>query len=599
MKLFRSITSSLRAKLLTMFIILTCMPLITVGLISYQKSYHTVFNTSKSQTMLLAEQLARDIDSLFTDTRKLLELEKNPQVLQYLFSQNDTYENAKDILRTMDSYRQTYQYDSVLNVTMINMYGRGISERKGVFQVSIPLISGEPFKELLQNKETVMNIPSSDPKALPPLDGSDYQGRSVISILSTIKQRVTHEVIGYIIIDLDDSIVRRFCDTNTIGKNGFFYVADESGAPILIPTRLNGTEIKWPRHETLSLILRGPDKHIVDKSEGKPKFIFASPSKTTGWSIVGLVPLQEIVWEAQSIRQLIVVSVVLSIIFALTLHYILTKRLTLPLHILKKKMQLAASGFLEAKVMPVGNDEITDLGNSFNTMIDKIRMLLDQCVQEQHELKKAELRALQAQINPHFLYNTLDSILWLAEAGKKEQVVQVVLALSRFFRIGLSKGRDWITIEKEVEHLQSYLIIQQTRYRDILDYEICVDPGIHPLPILKMILQPIVENALYHGLKNKRGKGRIRISGHTAGNKDILFRVEDNGIGISEARLHKLLEELQNMQIPESTGQEVSGGFGLHNVHQRLRLFYGESYGVQVESVESEGTTVTLRIPMR
>lgn len=597
LRVIRRISSSLRGKLLTMFIFLTCLPLITIGLISYQKSYSTLLQNSKSATLLLSNQIIRDMDNLFLDTRKLLELEKNPSVLQFLFSQNDTYKNAKDILKTMGSYRQTYQYDNVLNVTMINTYGRGISERKGVFQVNLKPLSAPPFKALLKQSDAVLNLPSAGESALEPLDGSRYKDQ-YISIISTIKQRVTHEVIGYMIIDLNGSTVRSFCDNVTIGKSGFVYVVDEAGQPIFKPANL-ASKWRMPQAEELSPLIHGMEKSYIDQTAGKPRFVFANTSKVTGWSIVGSVPLQEIMYDANSIRKLIIVSVVLSIVFAITLHYFLTKRLTLPLHILKKKMQLAASGFLEAKVTPSGNDEIADLGTSFNTMIDKIRMLLDQSIKEQRELKKADLRALQAQINPHFLYNTLDSILWLAEAGRKEQVIQIVLALSRFFRIGLSKGKDWITIDKELEHLENYLIIQQIRYRDILDYDLAVDASLGSFPILKMILQPLVENALYHGLKNKRGKGMIRVSGHMAVNRDIVLVVEDNGIGMPESKLMELQDELKHLKIPEKTENEVSGGFGLHNVHQRLRLYYGEAYGVLLESKLSQGTRVTVTIPIR
>jgi two-component system, sensor histidine kinase YesM len=595
--IFRRITSSLRGKLLLMFICLTCLPLISVGLISYQKSYNTLLQNSKSATLLLSDQVIRDMDNLFLETRKLLELEKNPSVLQFLFSQNDTYRNAKDILQTMGSYRQTYQNDNVLNVTMINTYGRGISERKGVFQVNLNSISGPPFQSLLKQTDTVLNLPSSGASALNPLDGSRYKDH-YISIVSTIKQRVTHEVIGYMIIDLNDRTVQQFCDQVTIGKSGFLYIVNEAGQPIFKPATLTDNGM-LPQAEVLAPLIQEVEKHSIDQTAGKPRFVFANRSQVTGWSIVGSVPLQEIVYDANSIRKLIIVSVVLSIIFAITLHYFLTKRLTLPLHILKKKMQLAASGFLEAKVTPTGKDEISDLGKSFNSMIDKIRTLLDQSIKEQRELKKADLRALQAQIHPHFLYNTLDSILWLAEAGRKEQVIQVVLALSRFFRIGLSKGKDWITVNKELEHLENYLIIQQIRYRDILDYEIDVNANIRQLPILKMILQPLVENALYHGLKNKRGKGQIRVSGHITANREIRLVVEDNGKGMTESKLEELRGELRQLQIPEKTENEVSGGFGLHNVHQRICLYYGEAYGIQLESWPTQGTKVTVTVPIR
>ena len=598
MVLFQKIASSLRAKLLTMFIILTCVPLISVGLISYDKSFNTVFTNSKSSTLLLADQLSRDIDNLFADTRKLLELGNNPNVLHYLFSQSDNYSDAKNILNTMASYRQTYKYDSVLNITMTNLYGRGISERKGVFQLEGNPLRNPNFAYLIRNPDVVLNIPSSGKSAIDRLDGFQYNYHNVISIISTVKQRVTHEIIGFIIIDLDDSIIKSYFNTVTIGTSGFLYVADDSGSPIFGPSNLDGQR-KWPNKEQLSSMLTGPDRYYIDSSVGKPNFIFASPSKLTGWSMVGIVPLQEIMKQAHSIRQLIIVAVVLSIIFAITLHYFVSNRLTRPIHVLKKQMQLAASGFLEAKVTTTGTDEIAELGNSFNSMISKIRMLLKQSIKEQQEIKKAELRALQAQINPHFLYNTLDSIVWMAEAGKKEEVIQLVIALSKLFRISLSKGMDLIPIEKELEHLQSYMTIQQIRYRDILDYEIDVDSEIYSFPILKMTLQPIVENALYHGLKYKRTKGFIRIRGYVENRNTILIKVEDNGIGMPPARLEQLCKDLIEPQLPEATSQAISGGFGLHNVYRRIRLYYGDHFGVHIDSKENEGTTVTIRIPMQ
>lgn len=598
MKLFRWISSSLRAKLLTLFVILTCVPLIAVGLISYQKSYNTVYANSKARALLEAEQLARDIDVLFTDTKKLLELGKNPQVLHYLFSQSDTYGDAKEILRTMESYRKTYQYDSVLNITMINLYGRGISERKGVFQLDRNPLRDPHFSFLMRNPDATVHLPPSRTTSFIRLDGFQYESNHVISIMATVKQRITHEVIGFIVIDLDDSVFRRFTDSVSIARTGFFYVVDETGEPIFVPSDPT-KQIQLPDTEAMQSILHSPGYNAIDSSQGKPKFIFTSDSPSTGWKIIGQVPLQEIVEEANGIRQLIILSVTLSIIFAISLHFFISTRLTRPVQILKNKMRLAASGYLDAKVTSTGYDEISDLGTSFNTMLEQIKKLLEQSIKEQEEIKKSDLRALQAQINPHFLYNTLESIVWMAEAGKKEQIIQLVQSLSKLFRISLSKGRDWISLETELEHVHSYLVIQQMRYRDILDYEIDVDPLLHSYSILKMTLQPIVENALYHGIKNKRGKGLIRITGRYNDSQDITLTVADNGQGMSPGRLAELLQHLSTPQLPEETGKEVSGGFGLHNVQQRLKLFYGEGYGVRIDSVEGEGTTVTLRIPKK
>jgi len=250
---------------------------------------------------------------------------------------------------------------------------------------------------------------------------------------------------------------------------------------------------------------------------------------------------------------------------------------------------------LQALMTSDNVDEITELGMSFNIMIGKIRELLDSKIKEQKNLKKAELRALQAQINPHFLYNTLDTIIWMAESNKTEQVVEIVSALSKFFRISLSKGRDWITIAEEIERTKSYLTIQKMRYRDILDFDIQVDDRVKENTILKLILQPLVENALYHGIKNKRQGGTIQVCAKLNNENEVLLVVEDNGIGFTAEKLAQLQKELET----DSDDIRAESGFGIGNVNNRIRLYYGKQYGLSVKSEYNTGTCVTLVIPVK
>jgi two-component system, sensor histidine kinase YesM len=250
---------------------------------------------------------------------------------------------------------------------------------------------------------------------------------------------------------------------------------------------------------------------------------------------------------------------------------------------------------LEVLVTKNNVDEITELGMSFNIMIGRIRELVDAKTKEQENLKKAEMRALQAQINPHFLYNTLDTIIWMAESQRTDQVVQIVRALSNFFRLTLSKGRDWITIAEEIERTRSYLTIQKMRYRDILDYTIEVDDGALDNTILKLILQPLVENALYHGIKNKRQGGTISVRVTQPREAEVLLEVEDNGIGIVPeklAQIHALLAD-------DSGEIQLESGFGLKNVDKRVKLYYGKPYGLSIRSEVNVGTCVALVIPAR
>ena len=250
---------------------------------------------------------------------------------------------------------------------------------------------------------------------------------------------------------------------------------------------------------------------------------------------------------------------------------------------------------LQALVTHGNVDEITELGMSFNIMIGRIRELLDAKVKEQENLKKAELRALQAQINPHFLYNTLDTIIWMTESKKTDEVIEIVRALSSFFRISLSKGRDWITIGEEVERTRSYLTIQKMRYRDIVDYQIEMDEGVAGNTVLSLVLQPLVENALYHGVKNKRQGGTIVVRVKPRNQDEVLLQVEDNGIGFTAEKLAQLQAELDD----DSGELKSESGYGIGNVNQRIKLYYGRQYGVSIKSEYQAGTCATIIIPAR
>lgn len=295
-------------------------------------------------------------------------------------------------------------------------------------------------------------------------------------------------------------------------------------------------------------------------------------------------------WQILSI--ILVFSAVAFSVFA---AWSLSKSIYTPIKKLHDVTTTITKNDLQALMTSDNVDEITELGMSFNIMIGKIKELLDSKIKEQENLKKAELRALQAQINPHFLYNTLDTIIWMAESKQTEQVVKIVSALSSFFRISLSKGMDWITIGEELERIRSYLTIQQMRYRDILDFKIEADEDVSENTILKLILQPLVENALYHGIKNKRQGGTITVRARRSGSDEVLLEVEDNGIGFTPEKLKQLRTELED----DSDDIKLESGFGIGNVNKRIRLYYGKPYGISVESEYTTGTCVTLVIPAK
>ena len=286
------------------------------------------------------------------------------------------------------------------------------------------------------------------------------------------------------------------------------------------------------------------------------------------------------------------VLLVIILIGALTISRKIMEGITKPIRHLCRTAERAGRGDFEARAHEENIDEIDVLNSSFNRMIEELGKLVEDIRVEQLNLRATELRLLQEQINPHFLYNTLDNIIWLAESNETEQVVNMVSALSDFFRTTLSKGKDYISVKDEEMHINSYLQIQQFRYRDILDYEINIDKKLYEYEILKLTLQPLVENALYHGIKGKRGLGHISVTGYMIDGL-LEFQIKDNGIGMNAERL----DAVRKIMTGEMEDTREKGGFGLFNVNERIRLNYGREYGLRIESVYQEGTCIWVTVP--
>ena len=288
---------------------------------------------------------------------------------------------------------------------------------------------------------------------------------------------------------------------------------------------------------------------------------------------------------------LIGILLALTIAFAILAQRSLSKAVRDPIALLERMAASIAEGDLRARVQHPNVTELQGLTESLNIMAVKLQRLIDENRREQENLKRSELRTLQAQITPHFLYNTLDAIVWLAEAGRTEEVIHVTEAMSDFFRISLSQGRDWIPLADEVKHLQGYLTIQKIRYRDILDYEIDIPQELYHKEILKLLIQPLVENAIYHGIKHRRGKGMVRVIGRE-NDGWMELTVTDNGAGMTPERLKLVQESLMS----EASAPMDQPFFGLLNVNKRIQLYYSQQEGLQIES-DKTGTTVKLRVP--
>jgi two-component system sensor histidine kinase YesM len=289
-----------------------------------------------------------------------------------------------------------------------------------------------------------------------------------------------------------------------------------------------------------------------------------------------------------------VILTLCAVVFAVVATWRISESIYRPIKKLHDVTNTITRDDLRALMTRDNVDEIAELGMSFNIMVGKIRELLDAKLKEQENLTKSELRALQAQVNPHFLYNTLDTIIWMAESKKTEDVVELVSALSSFFRISLSKGQDWITIGEEVELTRSYLTIQKKRYRDIMDFVIDVDGPVVNSSVLKLILQPLVENALYHGLKHRRQRGTIVVRAQQKSDTEAVLQVQDDGIGMKP----EMVAQISNALNDDSDGIHSESGFGLVNVNKRIKLYYGRQYGLSLSSQYGSGTCVGIVIPL-
>jgi two-component system sensor histidine kinase YesM len=296
-----------------------------------------------------------------------------------------------------------------------------------------------------------------------------------------------------------------------------------------------------------------------------------------------------------SSRRILIFSgflLIIAVLLGIFMMIMVSQTVTRPILYLQKLTERVAGGDLEVRSELQTGAEVKKLSDSLNTMIEQISTLIERNRLKQIRLREAELEVLQTQINPHFLYNTLDTIVWLAEAGRQHEVVEMVEDLSDFFRATLNNGKDVTLVEQEFVHAESYLKIQKVRYRDILCYDIQLPPSLKQYRIPKITLQPLVENALYHGIKNKRGQGTIRIGGREEENRAVLF-VKDNGIGMTKERL----EQIRKGLLPEA--ERSNDSYGLYNVNERLRLKFGAEYHLEIESEYGVGTTVWIYLPKR
>ncbi len=393
---------------------------------------------------------------------------------------------------------------------------------------------------------------------------------------------------GVVFIDLNYSAISELCDQNSIGSKGYVFLLDQDGNVVYHPQQQQlYNELQT---ENIDLVMNTDKETLMDGSGDNARIYTISRSEKTGWTVVGCTNVAELLKDSKKARSIYVLVAAILVVIALVLSNFIARNITRPLQQLRDSMARVQEGdFGAAEVEVTSRNEVGSLTRSFNVMTSRIQELMKQNIYEQQQKRKSELKALQSQINPHFLYNTLDSIIWMAEGKKNEEVVVMTASLARLLRQSISNEEEQVPIGQEVEYARSYLTIQKMRYKDKLEFQIQVDAQIMRVPIIKLVLQPLIENAIYHGLKYKEGKGLLIVRGYREGENAVL-QIKDNGAGMDEQTLSHIFEKHKvNYR---------SNGVGVYNVQKRLQLYYGMDYGITYSSKQGEGTTASIVIPM-
>lgn len=406
------------------------------------------------------------------------------------------------------------------------------------------------------------------------------------SIFSLVKSfEIEKDCYGVVLFDIRHDIIEQLIDRVSIGEEGLLYVVDDNDM-VYTPE----SDVVYRIDKTC--YQNDSTKGDMIKINGKDFFVISHHSDYSGWRTIGVLPRTEFLAGVQSIYRTLFICIIISLVMVVLVSVGISGTVTRPLLRLASFMEKVEDGDFSVRFKSKYRDEIGALGQSFNHMIERINQLINELYVEKQNRLEAQLKTLQEQIKPHFLYNTLDTISWMARSHDANDVVQLVDALTNMFRVGLSSGRDYIALREEKKHVINYLYIQKVRYGERLQYDIDIPEEYDAVIVPKLILQPLVENAIYHGVKMKRVKGSIVIRAEAKGDK-LYLHVKDDGAGMSPERLEEIRGWLEN---PQSRNENI--GFGLSYIEERIVLTYGLDYGISVESQEGKFTEVTICLPL-
>ncbi len=565
---------TIRTKLILSFLVIALIPLGIMAVFSYQIYYGSLTQSVTAYSHEVVTRMAKDLDDYFSDLEVLLTRDQDFYMDQLikLVDGND-FNNRKYVFRIWEDLNNLYRVKPGLEeISLVFSEGNRLSSY-GLYSLDSPL-----FRTQFEANQQARGIALLGPHR-------NFLNRLVITMVKPYTSPTAENAV-FMTADINLDRLANITDVR-LGTRGYVFVADGRGRVIYHPSSV---EIG-----TTSGFYRLNETHGFTGGFGdygnEHYFLTTSHSPVTGWSVVSVAYADEIGAQVASIQRITIVVVALILVGVVLLAAYLSHSLSRPIKELQDLTQRAANHELSVHIEPQGNDEIAMLGHSFNKMISRIQKLMDENVREQKLLRKLEMESLDNQIKPHFIYNTLDLIIGQLESNQNEQASLLIEALGSFFRLSLSKGREIVPIASEVEHVRNYLFIQQLRHGEEYQYELAIEQDILDKYIPRLLLQPLVENAIYHGILRSNRQGKIRILGYrTAGN--IIFEIRDDGAGIDPAKLQDINEVLRGVRRLRNDKEY----FGLRNVNKRAQLMFGEDYGVVLASELGQGTIATLSI---
>ncbi len=470
----------------------------------------------------------------------------------------------------------------------------------GAIVAASPVSTRKPGVDLKKQEwfvkasDEIENIHFSTPHVENIFDNSNYRYFWVVSLSRSVELTYFGNVRnGVLLVDMNYSGIERMFEKVNDGGVGYVYLCDPEGKIIYHPMQ-KAIYADLIKENNLEHAKNG-DGAFSERFDGQERDVVVKTVGYTGWKIISVTPVSELALDMGQMRNYLFMVAIVILILIIFGNYIISYVVTDPIRKLEESIAYLEEGVVnedsmnEDDIFIGGSQEIRHLGRTIKSMIRQMKKLTDDMVREQKAKRKSELDALQSQINPHFLYNTLDSVVWMIEGERYKDAISMVTALAQLFRISLSKGNNIITIRDEMIHARNYLNIQKVRYKNKFTADIDIDPEIENCATIKLIVQPLLENAIYYGVEHMDGEGEIKVRGYEK-DGDIYISVSDNGMGIPEDTLATLLTD-------KARSRGKGSGIGLWNVNQRIQIYFKGDYGLMIESELDEGTTVTIHLP--